>query len=470
MRQRLSPKSFRVLFFLFLFVADFVVSYWVIMAAYEMRIGLLPPGAAPPPRRDYAGLAYLFAVLNVYFLYAFGTYKDTRGRSGIDEFFGVAKSSTVSLLVLMASTFFYREYEYSRLVIVYSFAIAYFMLGVSRCLVTAVERRMLAAGHGRKKLMFIGTGGHFETLVRKVLEKPGTGYTVLGYLEEDHSGELAAVPLLGSAAEMEKFVEHYEPDEVIVTLKPTHHHLVEAVVDVCDRRGIECTLSPDLVGLMAGPRKFDEISGVPLIRVRRLRARGFNAFVKRAFDLAVSAALIVLAAPLFVVVGVLIKLDSRGPVFYLQKRVGMDGVEYWMFKFRSMEQGAEENGPAWSRENDPRVTRVGRLLRATSLDETPQLFNVLMGQMSIVGPRPERPHFVEKFEKGIARYMERHKVKAGMTGWAQVNGLRGDTSIEERVRYDMYYIENWSLAFDVKIVILTVLTIGQDVLNVLLRR
>ncbi|MEW6201607.1 MAG: undecaprenyl-phosphate glucose phosphotransferase [bacterium] len=458
----MSPKTMRILFFWLLLITDAVISFCIILIAYEIRVSPITAQAHMPPMSSYIQLGYIFAFLNLYFMYVFGMYKDTRGRSGIDELFGVLKSVTVCLLLILALSFFYRDFSYSRLVLAYTFILAYFLLGTSRYVLIRIERSLLRAGYGRRKLLIVGTGGHFDALVKKITEKPEIGYMILGYIEEKPSHTLAPIPLLGALQEVEKLVDTYSPDEIIVTLDESHHEWVSRIVDICDRRGIDCKLSPNMVELMVRPRTFDEMSGVPLIRLKGLRIRGIDYMMKRILDIFLSSLLLVVLAPLFILITILIKLDSSGPIFYMQKRLGMDGVEYWMYKFRSMRAEAEARTPSWSKDDDPRITRVGRLMRKLSLDELPQIINVLQGTMSLVGPRPERPFFVEKFEKGIPRYLERHKVKAGITGWAQVNGLRGDTSIEERIQYDLYYIENWSLAFDIKILILTVLTILSD--------
>lgn len=467
---KMSPRSFRLLFTCLLLISDIAVSYWVIMGGYELRVNVLYPPDHIPPRQSYVHLACFFTVVNIYFMYVFGMYRATRIRSSIDELFGVIKSVTVTLSVVLAMTFFYRDFEYSRLMVVLSFFIGYFMLGTSRGILVVVEGLLLRSGYGRKKALFVGTGDIFEPLVRKILDKPETGYNIIGYLEEEPGAGLAPVPLIGRLSELDVVVDSEQPDEVFVTLKTSHHEMVEKIVDVCDRKSINCTLAPDLVEIMAGPRKFDEIEGIPLIRVKPLWMKGANYFLKRTTDFVLSVLISILLFPLIVLLSIIVKLDTPGPIFYLQKRVGMDGVEYWMFKFRTMPSGAEGGAPAWSDSDDPRATRAGRFLRKASLDELPQLLNVLLGQMSLVGPRPERPFFVQQFKKDIPRYMERHKAKAGMTGWAQVNGLRGDTSLEDRIRYDMYYIENWSIGLDIKILMLTIKTIITDVFEFFLSR
>jgi exopolysaccharide biosynthesis polyprenyl glycosylphosphotransferase len=310
----------------------------------------------------------------------------------------------------------------------------------------------------------VGTGARFKSLCEKIEDRPDLGLSLIGYLEESPSGNLPNVPLLGSIGELEKVVVHFSIEHVIATLKPGRGSEVSRIVDICNTHKAECYVSPDLQQLIVGSHKIDEIAGIPVIRIRGLRLSGFGLFVKRSSDIVFTLIILTFILPFLIMLAILIKLDSPGPIFYMQKRVGLDGKEFWMYKFRSMRTGAEEReGPAWSQDEDPRVTRLGFILRKLSIDELPQIFNVISGEMSLVGPRPERPFFVEQFEKDVPRYMQRHRVKAGMTGWAQVNGLRGDTSIEERVQYDLYYIENWSFWFDIKIMILTAVDILKEI-------
>ena len=228
------------------------------------------------------------------------------------------------------------------------------------------------------------------------------------------------------------------------------------LVSKCQRGRVNIKVYPDIFAYIAGGLTVDEPNGMPMLSVRDVALRGWKLSLKRGMDIVGSFIGLVLLSPLLVLIGILIRLESPGPVFFCQERMGLDGRPFPMIKFRSMRQDSEEDGPGWTVEDDPRVTRVGRFLRRSNLDELPNLINVLYGQMSLVGPRPEQPYYVEKFREFIPRYMERHREKAGMTGWAQVNGLRGDTSILERTKYDLWYVENWSLWLDIKIVLRTI--------------
>jgi len=459
MKKRMSAPTFQAVFAAIYLIADIIFSGATFAAAYHLRFSIFSPNVSEPNRESYLAVGVLFILLNIYFFKISGLYRPMRGSSRLDIIFQVVKSTSISLVILLALTFFYRDIEYSRLTIIYAILIAYVALSFGRMAVLSFERFLLMRGHGRKRVAIVGTGPNFLNTASRFLTRADLGYELIGYLEEKAKG-LAQIPLLGTLDEIEEIIITRGIDVIIVTLEPEYHARMKELVDLCDRRGVECMLVPDMIELLVGPRFYEEICGVPLIRVKGLRIKGFNAFIKRSMDLVLSFLSMVFLFPFLFLISVIIKVSSPGPIFYMQKRVGMDGNIFWMYKFRTMRTDAEaEKGPAWSMNEDPRVTGIGRILRKTSLDELPQIINVFTGEMSLIGPRPERPFFVEKFEKGIPRYMERHKVKSGMSGWAQVNGLRGDTSIPDRLQYDLYYIENWSLWFDIKIIILTILDI-----------
>ena len=257
-------------------------------------------------------------------------------------------------------------------------------------------------------------------------------------------------------AELPSILRDHDIQQVVIALPQASHEELLDLISVCEDAHAEVRIFPDLFQIVASELSIDDLGGLPLLTVRDVALRGWKLAAKRAMDVMVSGAILILISPLMLLIAILIKLESKGPVFYSQVRVGLDGKPFAMIKFRSMRTDAEKStGPVWATADDPRRTRLGTFLRKTSLDEFPQFINVLMGDMSLVGPRPERPIFVEQFRQVVPRYMERHREKAGITGWAQVNGLRGDTSIVERTKYDLYYIENWSLSFDIKIILRT---------------
>jgi Undecaprenyl-phosphate glucose phosphotransferase len=294
----------------------------------------------------------------------------------------------------------------------------------------------------------------------RVLQHREFGFQVVGFVDDraggDHIG-YRGIPLLGTLAEVGEIAQRERIDHLYVALPLEEHTKLLDLVELTSRECVDVKVVPDLLQFITLRARLEDLDGLPIINVNDVPLQGFNSWLKRAIDVALSAAaVLVLALPL-AVIATLVKLTSRGAVFYAQERMGLDGKAFTVYKFRSMHHDAEsETGPVWAREDDPRVTPIGRWLRKLDLDELPQLWNVLRGDMSIVGPRPERPFFVEQFKHRIPQYMLRHKVKSGITGWAQVNGWRGNTSLEKRIEYDLYYIENWSVTLDLKIMWLTV--------------
>lgn len=467
MKKRVSPIGMRYAFSVVFLMVDVILSFAAMEGAYIIRFHMMDPEMARPTRENYIALSVMFTALSIYFMMISGLYRPAPGKSRIDMIFGVVRAVVFSLGILLALSFFYRDFSYSRLITVIGMGLAVVLICIGRMIVVSIEMSFLRRGIGSSRLLIVGTGSGFDNMAEKMASRPEHGYDLIGYLEENPGRRLQHIPLLGTLEEMEQTLVVQDIDVAALALDPEHHAEARDLVDLCDKRNVECYMLPDAVDMLVGPREYEEICGVPLIKVKGLRIKGFNAFLKRLMDIVLTLLITLLISPLLIFIIILIRIDSPGPIFYTQKRVGMNGKIFWMFKFRSMKTEAEAGGgPAWSQSQDPRVTKLGFYLRKFSIDELPQLINVLKGDMSLVGPRPERPYFVEQFEKGVPRYMERHKVKSGMTGWAQANGLRGDTSITERVRYDLYYIENWSVLFDIKIIILTIV----DIINEIRRR
>jgi Undecaprenyl-phosphate glucose phosphotransferase len=329
----------------------------------------------------------------------------------------------------------------------------------SRELVREVLERRWRAGIGLKRILVAGSGELGRLVVDKILEHRELGYQVVGFVDDrargDHLG-YRGLPLLGTLDEAEEIITREQVDHLYVALPPEQHVRMLALLDSTTREIVDVKVVPDLLQVIALRARLEDLDGIPVINVNDVPLQGFNSALKRATDVAISTvALLILAVPI-AILAVLVKLTSRGDVFYRQERMGLTGRSFTILKFRSMYDDAERyTGPVWATADDPRVTPLGRFLRRSNLDELPQLWNVLKGDMSIVGPRPERPHFVEQFKHRIPQYMLRHKVKAGLTGWAQVNGWRGNTPLEKRIEYDLYYIENWSVRLDLKIMWLT---------------
>ena len=332
---------------------------------------------------------------------------------------------------------------------------------VSRTLVRALLERRWRTGIGLKRILIAGTSDVARHVVDKMLQHGELGYSVIGFIDDraggDHMG-YRGLPLLGTLSEVADILRRDRVDQLYVALPLDEHVKMLELIEIANRECVEVKVVPDLLQVMALRARLEDLEGVPIININDVSLQGVHSVVKRVMDVIISAmALMILSLP-FAIIAILIRTTSPGSAFYRQERMGLDGRPFSVYKFRSMLEDAErETGPVWTRKNDPRRTSLGRVLRRFSLDELPQLWNVLRGDMSLVGPRPERPFFVERFKHHIPQYMLRHKVKSGITGWAQVHGWRGDTSIEKRIEYDLYYIEHWSIGLDVKILWLTLL-------------
>ena len=311
---------------------------------------------------------------------------------------------------------------------------------------------MRARGIGVVPVLVVGAGSVAELIEERIRNHPGLGYKVVGFLDDYSTGERS----LGKISDLAKICADREVEMVFIALSSGNRGRVMEVINCCLREKVPFRVVSDLFEIITSLR-IEEIDGIPVFALKEGPLHGCNKLLKRTVDILFSLAGLVITFPLFIVIAIVVKLSSPGPVFFTQERIGQGGRIFNIYKFRSMRVGAEvETGPVWAKGNDPRRTRVGLWLRRFSLDELPQLWCVLKGDMSLIGPRPERPVFVDRFKKSIPRYVERHSVKPGITGWAQVNGLRGDTAIEKRTVYDLYYIDNWSLFFDFKMLVKTI--------------
>ncbi|MBI3815804.1 MAG: undecaprenyl-phosphate glucose phosphotransferase [Nitrospinae bacterium] len=473
-----------------LFLADLAVIGLSWFFAYYIRFccGLLPVEKGIPPF-----LIYLYLIIPIILIWgfvfkSFGLYRPKRISSYLSEVFDIVKACSFSVLVLISITFFFRQYEYSRLVFLFFFLMTVFALAVERVIFRETLRYLRRKGYNLRYALIAGTGKLAQDVLKRIELHPELGLKVIGFLSNDkpippssppssppskggdkgeveggdeggewRGREINGIAVIGTYKDIRKIIAEKDIDQVIIALPVEHHALtVELLKDIGDEEMVDIKVVPDLCEFMTLRGGIDELDGLPVISLQDTPLYGWNIVIKRAVDIIFSVIIIILASPLMFAVSILIKITSHGPLFYKQERMGMDGKRFFVYKFRTMSVNAEEKtGPVWARANDERRTPIGTFLRKTNLDELPQFFNVLNGEMSIVGPRPERPVFVEQFKKSVPQYMLRHKMKAGITGWAQVNGWRGNTSIEKRIEYDLYYIENWSLIFDLKIILMT---------------
>ncbi len=462
----------------FYVISDALLGVSAFILAYTIRFhpliaAIVPVTKGVPPLRQYINLLPFVAGVVPLGFQLQGLYRLRRGRSRVDDFFAVFVGSILAVVFGIVATLYVQTYfatgaarargalEVSQAVWAIFLVINVGLTYASRELVREVLERRWRQGLSLKRILIAGAGELGRLVADKILEHRELGYQIVGFVDDraagDHLG-YRGLPLLGTIDDAAEISTREGVDHLYVALPPEQHVQMLKLIESTSRECVDVKVVPDLLQVIALRARLEDLDGVPVININDVPLQGFNAVVKRVLDVAFStAALALLFLPLGLI-GALVRLTSRGPAFYRQERMGLDGKRIEIVKFRSMYHDAErDTGPVWARENDPRVTPLGRFLRKSNLDELPQLWNVLRGDMSIVGPRPERPHFVAKFKHRIPQYMLRHKVKAGLTGWAQVNGWRGNTSIEKRIEYDLYYIENWSVRLDLKIMWLTLL-------------
>ena len=458
----------------FYVITDALLAVWAFVLAYGIRFesGLIPVIHGYPPLEQYLHVLPYVVVLTPLAFQLQGIYRLRRGRSRVDDFFAVLIGSILAVVfgigaTLYVQTYYVSElekargaYEVSQLVWALFLGLNVLFTYSSREIVRGLLERRWRAGIGLKRILIAGAGDLGRMVADRVLQHREFGYQVVGFVDDraggDHIG-YRGLPLLGTLAEVADIAQRERVDHLYVALPLEEHAKLLDLIEITSRECIDVKVVPDLLQFIAIRARLEDLDGLPIININDVPLQGFNAWLKRVIDIVLSAsALLVMGIPL-AIIAALVKWTSSGQVFYTQERMGLDGKAFTVYKFRSMYEGAEERtGPIWAREDDPRATPVGRWLRRLDLDELPQFWNVLKGDMSIVGPRPERPFFVEQFKHRIPQYMLRHKVKAGITGWAQVNGWRGNTSLEKRIEYDLYYIENWSVTLDLKIMWLTV--------------
>jgi exopolysaccharide biosynthesis polyprenyl glycosylphosphotransferase len=434
-------------------VAALFGTYWLRFLSGWFPVPLGVPGLA-----FYTGSLLVVVPVGLTVAWTSGLYERNRAAGMMRDFLGTGRAALLTCVLLAAIAFFYRDFSYSRTFLVGFGAASWAMQFVARRAAASAHRKLRRRGIGVQRVGIVGGGRMAERIADKIGKRPGSGLHVVASLDGDdwvRRGDPADGPRR-RAGLVRAFAGVHRLDRVIVTDPDLTHDDRLDLVEACHAAGVRCEFVPDLFEVMAGRVRVEELDGVPLIGSRLHPLDRVDRAKKRAMDVALSAGGLLVLAPLLGALAVAVKLDSRGPVLFRQRRIGRDGREFQILKFRSMPPDAETGtGPVRATKDDSRPTRVGRVLRRTSLDELPQLWNVLRGEMSLVGPRPEREHFVEQFRQRIPRYLERHGVKSGVTGWAQVNGLRGDTSIEERTRFDLWYLENWSVRLDLKILVLT---------------
>jgi len=384
-----------------------------------------------------------------------GAYKSWRLSNPFGEFFSVIKGIGLTFVLMTTLTHFFAREEMSRAVMVLFLVLASTGLVGARVCVRLILRGLRKKGKNQRWVLLIGDGQLVDNFTARIQARPELGIQFFGWLRL--GTESQSLDASGSLEDLQKLLEKGSVDQLVVCLRNQDMNHLEAILELAALHHVYVRIVPDILKYSVLGFELEDIDGLPVVTLNNSPLVGWNAVAKRLFDICGSVALILLFSPLLLLIPLLIKLTSRGPIFYKQERMGLDGVKFQMLKFRSMVTDAEQKtGAVWASSNDGRTTTLGRWLRKTSLDELPQFFNVFVGNMSLVGPRPERPVFVDQFRSQIPGYMLRHKVKAGVTGWAQINGFRGNTSLEGRIQHDIYYITHWSLVFDLKILFLTI--------------
>lgn len=457
-------KRAPVIFTISLGIIDFFMAGLAFYIGYQLRLRSDYENILP--FSNYVGmtLVHVISILIVFFFYRL--YHRQRSLSYVDQFYAIFGAASVGTIMAIAfiSFFFKNQLDYPRLMMVYVWILTILFTSLGRAVQSRLQRSLQARDWGEENLLIVGTGEVGRIVMQKILRSPELGYRVVGFVDDSPKVKaIQDIPVLGNTDQLPELIKDNNIKEVIIAMPEASHQETLQIVSKCDRGKVAIKVFPDVFQIMAKEVTIGDLGGLPLLTVRDTAMRGWQLTVKRVIDIAGSAVGLIFLSPVMMLLAVLIKLESAGPVFFTQERMGLDGRRFMMLKFRSMRQDAEiQTGPIWTSANDDRRTRLGTYLRSFSIDELPQLINVIVGDMSLVGPRPERPVFVEQFKETIPRYMDRHREKAGITGWAQINGLRGDTSIIERTKYDLWYTENWSLALDFRIIIRTFLQIFND--------
>jgi Undecaprenyl-phosphate glucose phosphotransferase len=431
---------------------------WV--AAYHLRFdaGLLPPGTDPRPEFGlYLASLPLVVLLALVAYRAAGMYEVHRLRRFREELAAVGKGVGLMALAVMATSFARQNHYESRLAMGLFVGSALVLVVAARRASWQAVRKLRKRGRNQTRALVVGTGRLARRTVRTLRVVSWSGIRPVGYVEDAaHRGPAADLPVLGDIADLPELVARHDVGYVFVSLPLNRYADARRVFNALAQTTVDVQLIADVPAVAGMTFHTTQLHGMTVVGLRESPHHGLNVLVKRAMDVVLAATALVLLAPVMAAIAALVRLSSPGPVFYRQERCGLNGRPFGMLKFRTMRADAERDGPRMTAANDPRKTRLGALLRATNLDELPQLFNVLWGDMSLVGPRPERPVFVHKFAKSVPGYMARHAVKAGMTGWAQVNGWRGNSSLRRRVQFDLYYITHWNPLFDLRIMFLTV--------------
>ncbi|MBR4831442.1 MAG: undecaprenyl-phosphate glucose phosphotransferase [Butyrivibrio sp.] len=434
--------------------ASYIAAYFI---KFELLWGDRDPGGHLPMRTYF--FAIYFLVPGIIALYSMvQLYTSKRTLRLWEEFIAIVKANIMAVLGLWIGVYvFWKEIHFSRAMVAYFFIINVVVTTFAHGMLRKFLRFMRSKGYNAKHILLVGYSRAAEGYISRILDNPQWGYKIAGVLDDFVPLDTSyhGIKVIGKIGQLQDYLEKHDYDEITITLPLTDYDRLEDLVAQCEKSGVHTKFIPDYSSLFPSNPYTENVQGLPVVNIRYVPlTNSVNKLCKRLVDIVGSLFLILIFGIPMIVFAIMIKRSSKGPVIFKQERVGLNGKPFQMYKFRTMEMQTEaDEKKGWTTRNDPRVTKIGKVLRKYSLDETPQFFNILFGQMSLVGPRPERPQFVEKFKEQVPRYMVKHQVRPGLTGWAQINGLRGDTSIRKRIDYDIYYIENWSMAFDIKILL-----------------
>jgi len=438
---------------------SFLISYY--LRFYSPLAKIFPLDGPIPPISGYLILSFMVIPVWILIFQSRKMYRPRRVVFIFDEFFLISRLVTFGIIFSFGLIFFYRVFPYSRLVFVLIWAVSIILITLGRYIVLKIEKTLYNRGKALNISLIAGNNETALDIFDNFSKHSYAGFKVIGYIEEDDfNGEnfLKGKSKLGNFSQIVSVIKKYNVRTVLVTIPSSEHDKLYELMKICEGENVDFFLVPDFLEMITSSVRVQEIDGIPFLKIKSIPMNVWNSILKRIFDVIFALTFLILISPLFIILAILVKLSSPGKVFYYQERVSIEGKKFQMIKFRSMIEGAEKStGAVFASKDDKRSTPIGKLLRKFSLDELPQFINVLKGDMSIVGPRPEREIFINKMKNEIPKYLDRHRVKCGITGWAQVNGLRGgETSLEKRIEYDIYYIENWSIIFDLKIIIKTI--------------
>lgn len=437
----------------------FVLVFSYVMA-WVIKFQILKNDDGKLPFKVYmlAMVAIVAVYLVLYHMFNLYTPKRVQGRRL--ELWNIVKANAVGMALILGVLYLIKLIDFSRWMLFYFVVLNVVLETIARNLIRYFLRSIRRNGYNLKHIVLVGYSRAAEEYIDRILDNPQWGYKIRGILDDhiEAGTEYRGIKVIGRIANLMVILPENRLDEIAITLGLSEYYRLEEIVNLCEKSGVHTKFIPDYNRVIPTKPYTEDILGLPVINIRHVPLTNtFYAAMKRTMDIAGSLCAIILFSPVMLFSAIMIKITSPGPLIFKQERVGLHNHTFMMYKFRSMDvQAPEKEKSKWTVKNDPRVTNFGKFMRKTSIDELPQLFNVLKGEMSLVGPRPERPFFVEKFKEEIPRYMIKHQVRPGMTGWAQVNGYRGNTSIKKRIEYDLYYIENWTLGLDVKILFLTI--------------